>query len=197
MAPLIALFWGLLLLGGDPLMAVLAALLAGAAVVPSFRKRDWSTLAILAACFGIGTLLALPQLVEFRRILPMSFRGHRGYVGAAATIESWDPRQAVEWLIPFFFGRPDLIGNGSFWGSRFFTGVPPYYLSLFPGLLALALVAAAGRPRTRAAWWAWGGILAGLFLALGRFNPVAEWLLTLSARGSLRYPVKFWLPGVG
>ena len=154
-------------------------------------------LALLAAAFAIGTLLALPQLVEFRRILPMSFRGHRGYVGAAATIESWDPRQAIEWLIPFFFGRPDLIGNGSFWGSRFFTGVPPYYLSLYPGLLALALVAASGRPRgdhARAAWWAWGGIFAGLFLALGRFNPVAEWLLTLSARGSLRYPVKFWLP---
>lgn len=194
MAPLIALLWGLLLLGGDPLMALLGALLAGAAVFSLIRQRDWRSLALLAACFAVGTLLALPQLVEFRRILPISFRGHRGYVGAAATIESWDPRQTIEWLIPFFFGRPDLIGNGSFWGSRFFTGVPPYYLSLYPGLLALALMAAAGRPRGRAAWWAWGGILAGLFLALGRFNPIAEWLLTLSARGSLRYPVKFWLP---
>jgi hypothetical protein len=132
--------------------------------------------------------------VEFRRILPLSFRGHRGYTAEAATIASFDPRQAVEWLIPFFFGRPDLIGPGSFWGSRFFTGFPPYYLSLYPGPLALALFAASGRPRGKAPWWAWGSIAAGLFLSLGRFNPIAEWLFSLPGRGSLRYPVKFWLP---
>ena len=230
--PVVAVLWGLLLLGGDPLMAVLAGVRAGAAAlapgpsppwppsptrtpeppgeggtVPSEREgaplsQGWGVrmgegLGVrvpLAAAVIVGTLLALPQLVEFRRILPLSFRGHRGYSAEAATIASFDPRQAVEWLIPFFFGRPDLIGPGSFWGSRFFTGFPPYYLSLYPGLLTLALFAASGRPRGKAAWWAWGSILAGLFLSLGRFNPIAEWLFGLSGRGSLRYPVKFWLP---
>ncbi|HWM92999.1 MAG TPA: hypothetical protein VN493_19705 [Thermoanaerobaculia bacterium] len=210
MAPVIAVLWGLLLVGGDPLMALLAAVLAGAAVLgevaPLSRWKGgdgrgaggegsgWGWLALLAAALAAGVLLALPQLVEFQRILPLSFRGHRGYSAEAATIASWDPRQAAEWLIPFVFGRPDLIGPGGFWGSRFFTGFPPYYLSLYPGLLALTLVAASGRPRGRAAWWAWGSILAGLFLSLGRFNPVAEWLFSLPGRGSLRYPVKFWLP---
>ena len=199
MAPVIAVLWGLLLLGGDPLMALLAAVLSGAAILPYLRdvlrrREPWGALVLLAACFAVGTLLALPQLVEFRRILPMSFRGHRGYTAEAATVASWDPRQLAEWLIPFVFGRPDLIGQGSFWGSRFFTGVPPYYLSLYPGLLSLALIAASGRPRNRAAWWGWGLILAGLFLSLGRFNPIAEWLFGLPGRGSLRYPVKFWLP---
>jgi hypothetical protein len=199
MAPAIAGLWGLLLLGGDPLMALLAGLLAAAAVFPWVRdvlrrREPWSGLLLLLACVGVGILLALPQLEEFRRILPMSFRGHRGYSAEAATVASWDPRQAAEWLIPFVFGRPDLLGPGSFWGSRFFTGVPPYYLSLYPGLLALALIIASGRPRLRMAWWAWGGIAVGLFLSLGRFNPVAEWLFSLPGRGSLRYPVKFWLP---
>jgi hypothetical protein len=199
MAPAIAGLWGLLLLGGDPLMALLAGLLAAAAVLPWVRdvlrrREPWSGLLLLIACVGVGFLLALPQLEEFRRILPMSFRGHRGYSAEAATVASWDPRQAAEWFIPFVFGRPDLLGPGSFWGSRFFTGVPPYYLSLYPGLLALALIIASGRPRLRMAWWAWGGIAAGLFLSLGRFNPVAEWLFSLPGRGSLRYPVKFWLP---
>jgi hypothetical protein len=199
MAPAIAVLWGLLLLGGDPLMALLAGLLAATALLPYLRdvlrrREPWSGLVLLAVCVGVGFLLALPQLEEFRRILPMSFRGHRGYTAEAATVASWDPRQAAEWLVPFLFGRPDLLGLGSFWGSRFFTGVPPYYLSLYPGLLALALIPASGRPRQRAAWWAWGGIAVGLFLSLGRFNPVAEWLLSLSGRGSLRYPVKFWLP---
>ncbi|HEX5718964.1 MAG TPA: hypothetical protein VF179_22570 [Thermoanaerobaculia bacterium] len=215
MAAVVAVLWALLLLGGDPLMAVLAGVLAGVAAFtekdqkdlkdskdeqvrrpsgPLSRLRPLSPFLSLAAAVAVGTLLALPQLVEFQRILPLSFRGHRGYSAEAATIASFDPRQAVEWLIPFFFGRPDLIGPGSFWGSRFFTGFPPYYLSLYPGLLALALFAASGRPRGKAAWWAWGGIAAGLFLSLGRFNPVAEWLFSLPGRGSLRYPVKFWLP---
>ena len=244
MAPVVAVLWALLLLGGDPLMAVLAGVLAALTPSPSPGRtpgppgegraasegsapteasisgteaemsgdesgrhappspggpgvrlgEGMGVRAFLAAAVGVGTLLALPQLVEFRRILPLSFRGHRGYTAEAATIASFDPRQAVEWLIPFFFGRPDLIGPGSFWGSRFFTGFPPYYLSLYPGLLALALLAASGRPRGKAAWWAWGGIAAGLFLSLGRFNPIAEWLFSLPGRGSLRYPVKFWLP---
>ena len=247
MAPVIAVLWALLLLGGDPLMALLAAVLAGvAALTPSpspsrtpgppgeggaasecsspseasnsgdGAETDGENLGrsaspspggpgvrlgegigvrvLLAAAFAVGILLALPQLVEFQRILPLSFRGHRGYSAEAATIASWDPRQIAEWLIPFVFGRPDLIGAGSFWGSRFFTGFPPYYLSLYPGLLTLALFAASGRPRGRAAWWAWGSILVGLFLSLGRFNPIAEWLFSLPGRGSLRYPVKFWLP---
>jgi hypothetical protein len=199
--PVIAVLWTLLILGGDPQTAVLALLLAGAAMILVWRERPagsgWGALALIAllvAAFAAGTLIALPQIVEFLRILPFSLRGYAGYSAKSATISSWDPYQAAEWLIPFLFGRPDLLGKGAFWGPQFFTGVPPYYLSLYPGLLALALVAASGRPRLRAAWWAWGGIAFGIFLSLGRFNPVAEWLFTLPVQKSLRYPIKFWLP---
>jgi hypothetical protein len=154
------------------------------------------TLGLIGA-LAAGTLLAAPQLVEFVRILSLSFRGHWGFNPEAATIASWDPRQAVEQLIPFAFGRPDLLERGSFWGSRFYTGFPPYYFSLYPGLLAFALAAAAGLRgggHRRAAVWAWGSIGLGLFFALGRFNPVAAWLLSLVGGGALRYPVKLWLP---
>jgi hypothetical protein len=210
--PALALLWALLLLGGDPLMALLALLLAVSALALRLRRPPGTTvptgvsrpavflpgLAALAA----GTLLSAPQIVEFVRILPLSFRGHWGYTSAVATVASWDPRQAVEWLVPFLFGRPDLLGPGSFWGSRFFTDVPPYYLSLYPGLLALALIAAAGRPSRRdagdpactAVLWAWAAIALGLFFALGRFNPLGSWLFALPGGSSLRYPVKLWLP---
>jgi hypothetical protein len=238
----IAVLWGLLLLSGDPMMAALAAGLAGAALLVTWRRWGWraaaaappagaaippevappepepfptlaalrersarrrrrwgrpawSALAMLAAAFGFGTLLAMPQLVEFLRILPVSFRGFRGYVGDVATIASWDPRQLGEWLLPMVFGRLDIRGGGGFWGQRFFTGAPPLFPSLYPGLLALALVAAAaGRPRGRAAWWAWGAAAAGLFCSLGRFNPAMRWLFARLGAGALRYPVKFWLP---
>ncbi len=241
----VALLWALLLLSGDPLMAVLAAGLAGAALAlrwrvwawravapvadgdgtgspespPRWRRPAWGGLATLAAAFVCGTLIALPQIVEFLRILPVSFRGFRGYTGGVATIASWHPAQIAEWLLPTLFGRLDVRIAGTFWGQRFFTGAPPLYLSLYPGLLALALIAAGGlpagdrrdgrgqrdqgdqsdqsqggAPMRTAAWWAWGACAAGLFCSLGRYNPAMVWLFARPGAGALRYPVKFWLP---
>jgi hypothetical protein len=193
-APAIAALWALLLLSGEPLMAALAACLAAAALLVSWRRPRWGAVAVLGAAFACGTLIALPQLVELLRILPVSFRGFRGYKPDVATIASWDPRQTAEWLLPMVFGRLDQRIAGSFWGHRFFTGAPPLFPSLYPGLLALALVAAAGRPRGRAAWWAWGAAAAGVFCSLGRFNFAMQWLIARWGAGALRYPVKFWLP---
>ncbi len=216
-APALALLWALLLLAGDPLMAALGLFLAGTAVAlrawagrrgwypgedpagatrvetsrPALGRPFWLLAAAALAC---GTLLAAPQIIEFLRILPLSFRGYWGYRPGVSTVASWDPRQILEWLLPFAYGRPDLHGLGRFWGERFYTGVPAYYFTLYPGLAALALVAAAGRPRTPAARWAWAMALFGLFFALGRFNPLATGLFRLAGGGALRYPVKFWLP---
>ncbi len=151
----------------------------------------------MAAAAVCGTLMALPQIVEFLRILPHSFRGFKGYAVGVATIASWNPLQAFEWLLPMLFGRIDVRAGGNFWGQRFYTGAPPFFPSLYPGLLALALAAAAGWPRgrlRRAAGWAWGAVAAGLFCSLGRYNPAMEWLLAHAGSGALRYPVKFWLP---
>jgi hypothetical protein len=198
LAAVVAVLWALLILAGDPQTGLLAFLMAATALGLSWRDRSigtgWRSLALLIAAFAVGTLIALPQIVEFLRVLPLSFRGHVGYSPNTVTIASWDPRQAAEWLLPFLFGRPDQLRGGGFWGAQFFTGVPPYYLSLYPGLLTLALIAASGRPRGRAAGWAWGSIAFGVFFSLGRFNPVAEWLFTLPGQKSLRYPIKFWLP---
>ncbi|HLX07540.1 MAG TPA: hypothetical protein VKY89_06720 [Thermoanaerobaculia bacterium] len=190
-------------------VAVLDAAMPGAvatggalsdAVAARARRRGrpaWGALALLAAAFACGTLVALPQVVEFLRILPVSFRGFRGYAAGVATIASWHPGQAAEWLLPMLFGRLDTRLAGTFWGQRFFTGAPPLYPSFYPGLLALALVVASGWPRGRlrgAAWWAWGAVAAGLFCSLGRYNPAIDWLLGRLGAGALRYPVKFWLP---
>jgi len=200
--------WALLLLAGDPITAALA-LAAGAGAILCRRLRrggggtdepgaqgGWGgRILAFAGALGLGTLVALPQLVELLRILPSSFRGVYGYSFRAATAASWDPRQALDLLLPFPFGRLDLAGLGAFWGHRFHGGSPLYYLSLFPGALPFALVAAAGRPwrlggaLRRAAVWAWALMGIGLFFALGRFNPLGSWLFALPG---VRYPVKFW-----
>ena len=189
--PAAAILWALLLLGGEPLIAFLALFLAlgGVAARHGVRRVGWARLGLLLAC---GTLVAMPQIVEFLRILPTSYRGHLGYPSGTRTAASWDPRQIVEWLVPFAFGRPDLLGSGGFWGHRFFTGHPPYYFSLYPGLLALCLGAAAVRGGGRAARWPCAVVAAGLLLALGRFNPAVAWLFEAGS-GLVRYPVRMWL----
>ena len=193
--------WALLILSGDPFMALLAFLLAASAVgvrAGTLRPRTLLRrvpVGWLAAAFAGGTLLAAPQWVEFLRILPLSFRGHFGYGSGAGVIESFDPRQILEWFLPLCFGRPDRVDLAGFWGWDLYTGFPPYYYSLYPGLLALALLVSSGRPwsrpRSRAAGWAWGSVAFGFFFSLGGFNPGAAWLFE---QGWLRYPVKFWMP---
>src|SRR5207245_240448 len=108
---------------------------------------------------------------------------------------------------PFFFGRPDRLGSEAFWGYRFYTDRPPYFFSLYPGILTLALLTAGLCParliardglheeappgRRGPRRWASGAAAAGLFFALGRFNPLGSWLFTIGG-GMLRYPVKLY-----
>lgn len=189
------LLWALLLLAGDPLFAGLALLSAGLAMAmhqerPAAGRNRPAGLRLTAA-IGIGTLVAAPMLVEFLRILPLSFRGYWQYTIGAALAQSWDPRSLVEWLLPFCFGRPDF----TFWGMKFHGGNPPLFYSLYPGLLALALVLLAGRPRQ---WrgpraWSWAVAGLGLFFATGAWNPIVRWLYHLPGASVLRYPVKMWL----
>ncbi len=183
--------WALLLLAGDPMFAALSLLLAiGAVIAREPRLASWRAAAArLVAALGCGTLLAAPMLIEFVRILPLSYRGYWQFSIRAALAQSWDPRSALEWLLPFFFGRPDF----TFWGSRFYGGNPPFFYSLFPGILCLCLIVLGGRPRRRAAVWAWAATGAGLFFAAGAWNPIVRLLYHLPGASALRYPVKLWL----
>lgn len=181
------LAWALLLLAGDPMTAGIALVVALAAVITRHGLRA-PHLGRLGSALALGSLVAAPQIVEFLRILPATYRGHWGFSSAVASSASLHPATAVEWFLPLFFGPPDL----AFWGGRFYTGGSPLYYSLFPGALALALVAMAGSERRRAAVWSWALMAVGIFLALGGHNPAARWLLALGG-GLARLPVKFWL----
>ena len=179
--------WALLLLAGDPLFAALAFVLGLSAGWMRHRRPPTAPLGF-AVAIGLGTLLTAPMWVEFLRILPLSYRGYQSFSPETIWLQSWDPRMLVEWLVPLFFGPPDF----SFWGQRFSDGLPPLFYSLAPGLLALALVASRGRPRERADGWAWSLVLGGIFLALGKHNPLLTALEGLPGIGVLRFPVKAW-----
>lgn len=180
--------WALLILAGDPLFALLA--LAAAAAAGAIRERSLPRRpARFAAALACGSALAAPMVLELLRILPLSLRGYRGYSPESALLQSWDPRSVVEWWLPLFFGPPDF----SFWGQRFSDGLPPLFYSLSPGLLCLALIPLAGPRRGPAAVWGWGMVAAGLFLALGKWNPAVRWLYEVPGASAMRYPVKMWL----
>ncbi|HXT22735.1 MAG TPA: hypothetical protein VN923_18455, partial [Thermoanaerobaculia bacterium] len=151
----------------------------------------WLPLLLLALV--AGTAVAAPQIVEPLRALPTSTRGMRGYDAAASTIGSWDPWQGLEQLLPLAFGRIDRGGPGAFWGHRFHTGNLPLFVTLYPGLLPLALAAAAGRARRRGGAFAWAAIGLGVFVALGRFNPLLGWIAELAGGSVVRFPIKAWL----
>ena len=164
---------------------------ASAAVASRFGLvARWLPL-VLALAFG--TAVALPQLVELMRVLPTSMRGERGYDATASTMGSWDPRQSIEQLLPLPFGRLDRAGRGGFWGQRFHTDMLPLFITLYPGLLPLALAAAAGRGRRRGGGFAWTVVALGIFVALGRFNPAMAALAALPGGAVVRFPVKAWL----
>ncbi len=187
------LVWGLLLVAGDPSTALVAAVLAGTALaVIVGRRLRRADLGWLLGALALGTLAALPQIVELLRILPISYRGYAGYAEWRSVVGAWRPAHALEWLVPLAFGRMDRASGVGFWGTRFFDGHLPLFLSLYPGLLALALVATSGRPRSRGAWWAWGMVALGLFLALGGNNPLGAWIFDLPGAETFRYPVKLW-----
>ncbi len=181
-----ALVWALLVFGGDPMTAVVALALALAAVLGRHGRRyDW---AWAGASFAAGTLLAAPQWVEFLRILGLSFRGYWGFSPRNALVTSFHPASFTELLLPFPFGPPDFL----FWGHAFHGTLIPLLFSLHPGVLALGLLAAAPW-RGPAARWAWGAMGAGLFLALGAFNPLVKLLVRLPGADLLRLPIKFWV----
>ncbi len=215
----VAVLWALLLTSGDPLLAAMALAMAFSislfglgtpaditppkAVSPPATRLANSLRhkGSLLAALTVGTLLAAPQWVEFLRILPGSFRAVYGYSQASSLVASLDPRQLFDLLIPLPFGLPDQLGPHSFWGHRAYSGVLPFYWSLYPGLAVLALFMAGVLRRSnsksyrqsgvRARRWLFGLLVSGVFVSLGAFNPGVSWIFSLPA---LRYPIKFWLP---
>jgi hypothetical protein len=180
--------WVLMVLGGDPMTAAMALVMALSAVALT-SPRQWRSSVPTLVAVVLGTLVALPQIVELARILPHTYRGFWGYSAAGATMASWNPLSAIEGLLPLFFGWPDL----GYWGRGFYGDELPLLFSLAPGVLVIGLVLASGRPARPIAWWCWGSVALGLFLVLGRHNPILGLLLRLTRVDLIRLPVKFWL----
>ena len=174
-----------------------AVALGWALVLPAERKtrlrRAGWWLAVGIGCAGLTAV----QLVPGVEMVGQSQRGEGLEVEVVGT-HSVDPRRLPEMVIPGFLGRVDRAGDGAYWGGRIVDSGFPLVLSLYAGLVPVALAAAAALRRSRPLDRYWSALLLlSLLLALGRLLPffaaAHHWIPGFQL---FRYPVKYLTLGI-
>ncbi|MFL6193422.1 MAG: hypothetical protein ACJ75H_04580 [Thermoanaerobaculia bacterium] len=178
------------LLNGEPVTVVLSGLGLLALAAPiAFRRPAASLRVVVPVAFAVA--LAAVQLLPTVGRLADSPRN--GLPSWHATLWSMPPERLAEIVFPRVLGDPTRNLEGLYFGWRLEDRDYPYVESLYPGLLLAVLGVAAlirWRIPRRAAWAL--AILAGLFLALGRHNPVFEAVReAVPVLSVLRFPEKF------
>ena len=181
-------------LAGEPVIALLTFLLAaGRVVAASTRGFVRPRLAGLAGGLLLAALLSAPQLLLTFQIFHGSSREQRPFPFVTATGTSVHPMLALEQVMPFPFGRPDLIGPAGFTGHAWFDNHSPYLWTLHLGWATLALLLLFGRPRTGPERGFYIVAALAAVLSLGKYLPLAKKIYPLlSLDGRIRFPVKWW-----
>lgn len=188
--------WGLQMLNGEP-AAVVVTGLALALLGLGDRVPGVSRLATgrrLAALALLALLVGAVQLVPTWFRLRDSVRGE-GLGLAQTAVWSARPERLVELVAPHVYGDVARDEEDLYFGWALHDRGTPFLLSIAPGLLALVLAAAALSTRAvpRRTLWL-GAVGVGLFLGLGRHNPLFPYLhAAVPFLSTLRYPEKFLL----
>jgi hypothetical protein len=178
------------LLNGEPSTVVMSGLGVLALAASAAGRRPAAALrAAVPVLFAVA--LAAVQLLPTLGRLADSPR--KDLSAAHATLWSMPPARLAEIVLPRFFGDPTRNLEGDYFGWRLEDRDYPYVESIYPGLLLAVLGGAAlirWRIPRRAAWAL--AFLGGIFLALGRHNPVYEALRrAVPLLAVLRFPEKF------
>lgn len=195
-APL-ALVMGLQFLAGYPQQLIFGLILAFAyAIARCLAWRDPRSAALaVGAIFlaGGGALfLGACQLLPSMELLPHSVRGES--FDAAQSSASLHPRLLLSWLLPFLAGRPGY--DGSWWGGQGLTVFELWVGTGYVGVLPLALASFAPLTLKAKRYRFLTGfflltVIAGFFLALGRYTPAYELFCTYAPFfDRLRFPSK-------
>jgi hypothetical protein len=176
---------GLMLLGGEPIVAALAVPVMALVAV---ERHGWRRgLARAAAVGALGLLVALPQVVATARVLPFSYRAAHGLAPGTVVANDLHPLRLLELVLPMPWGWPADMGRFAFWAPRVNPHVP-YVYSLHVGLVGFALALFAARARAR--WAALAATCLALAWALGLSESVTHGLTA----GLFRYPQKLLFP---
>jgi len=186
------LLCGVAFLGGEPEMlavGVALAFLHGLLRIEAHTRPAGRQLAALVGGAVVAAALVAVQLVPFVELVGHSIRTTSLDLGFAS-FRAMEPTGLLELLVP-----PALrVGRFGFSTHLFPSARIPWLLSVYPGVVVLALAAGTGSApadRRRLAFWIPAGAL-GLVLALGVSTPVFpvlfRWLPPLRM---VRYPEKF------
>jgi hypothetical protein len=178
------------LLNGEPStvvmsgLAVLALAASAAGRRPAAALRSAVPVLLAVALAAVQLLPTLGRLADSpRKDIPTWH----------ATLWSLPPERLAELAFPRFLGDPTRNLEGRYFGWKLEDRDYPYIESIYPGLLLAVLGAAAlirGRIPRRSAWAL--AAVGGIFLALGRHNPVYEALRrAVPVLAVLRFPEKF------
>ncbi len=183
---------GLQLLNGEPSTVVISGLALLALAASAAGRRPGAAFRVVVPVAFAVALSAVQLLPTLGRIADSP---RKDVPADVATMWSMPPERLVEVIFPRFFGDPVRIENGLFLGWKLNDRDYPYIESLYPGLLLAVLGLAAllrWRIPRRAAWILC--VAGGIFLALGRYNPLYEALRkAIPVLAVLRFPEKFIL----
>jgi hypothetical protein len=177
---------GFALLGGEPVTAALGLL---PLLLAAVSRHGWRRGSLTAVAVGaLGMVIALPQVVATLRVLPFTVRGGQGVSAAQAVHYTLHPARFLELILPFPFGWPAYIGRHGIWNVKVLPDVPLFF-SLYAGILAVWLAAAAARRHRGWALLALAGPVTALLAGMS-----GDLLVTIGF-GLFRFPEKFvfWL----
>lgn len=187
------LFGAMPVFGGAPEVALMTYMTAGLWVLvrPGALRFRLSFLAVLfAGILGISLVQIVPTIEMIRE-------SSRGQGIELSGFGGWsvDPRRLPELLIPEFLGPTKYLSESRYWGRAIEDEGFPYILSFYFGFAALLLAAqgsasAASSLPGRLRILLVALIAGGLFLALGRNEPLFEIVHRLPLLSVFRYPVK-------
>lgn len=193
---LLALFFSLELMAGEPVTLVGTAVMAtafaalGAPAAGSTLALRARTTALTVGAGLTGALLSAVQAIPLIDQAGGSIRG----LGQTTEIWSLRPLRIAETILPFVFGNTlGLQDEAGPWLFALNSGREPYLTSLYVGALVVILAVAgvvSRRLRGRAIFWG-ACIVATLIFALGSNTPVYPALQKLLPVLSIfRYPEK-------
>jgi uncharacterized membrane protein YfhO len=181
---------GLQILAGDASFCVISTMLCTglyALCVPRsiVRREAWSRAGALLAVWTGGLLLAAVVLLPFIEYVSQSHRAG-GLEAAQALHWSLHPLELLQFVHPYLFGR--LVPLTRWFGQHWLDTI---YIGIFPLCFATVYLR---RRRCEHKLFLSIVVLLGLFLALGKYNPLLSFIMHKApALRLMQYPVKFLL----